>query len=127
MNNRIKKEVNKVNVQSKLNALNEFWSPKIIGELNNQQVKIAKFKGEFVMHHHQNEDELFYVIKGTLFIKLKNEIIELNTGEFVIIPKGVDHQPYANEEVSVMLFEPKNTLNTGNITNTFTKPNIDTI
>jgi len=127
MNNRIKKEVNKVNVQSKLNALNEFWSPKIIGELNNQQVKIAKFKGEFVMHHHQNEDELFYVIKGTLFIKLKDEIIELNTGEFVIIPKGVDHQPYANEEVSVMLFEPKNTLNTGNITNTFTKPNIDTI
>ncbi|MDG2164617.1 MAG: cupin domain-containing protein, partial [Flavobacteriales bacterium] len=111
MNNRIKKEINKVNVQSKLNALNEFWSPKIIGELNNQQVKIAKFKGEFVMHHHQNEDELFYVIKGTLFIKLKDGIIELNTGEFVIIPKGVDHQPYANEEVSVMLFEPKNTLN----------------
>ena len=127
MNNMIKKEINKVNIQSKLNALNEFWSPKIIGELNNQQVKIAKFKGEFVMHHHQNEDELFYVIKGTLFIKLKDEIIELNTGEFVIIPKGVDHQPYANGEVSVMLFEPKNTLNTGNITNTFTKPNIDTI
>ena len=127
MNNRIKKEINKVNIQSKLNALNEFWSPKIIGELNNQQVKIAKFKGEFVMHHHQNEDELFYVIKGTLFIKLKDEIMELNTGEFVIIPKGVDHQPYANEEVNVMLFEPKNTLNTGNITSTFTKPNIDTI
>ena len=122
-----KEEINKVNIQSKLNALNEFWSPKIIAELNNQQVKIAKFKGEFVMHHHQNEDELFYVIKGTLFIKLKDEIIELNTGEFVIIPQGVDHQPYANEEVSVMLFEPKNTLNTGNITNTFTKPNIDTI
>ena len=127
MNNRIQKDINKVNVQSKLNALNELWSPKIIGELNDQQVKIAKFKGEFVMHHHQNEDELFYVIKGTLFIKLKDEIIELNTGEFVIIPKGVDHQPYANEEVSVMLFEPKSTLNTGNVTHKFTKPNIDTI
>ncbi|MFT7032524.1 MAG: mannose-6-phosphate isomerase-like protein (cupin superfamily) [Cyclobacteriaceae bacterium] len=86
-------EITKVNLDSKLKSFNDYWSPKIIGELNNQLVKLAKFKGEFVMHQHDNEDELFYVIDGQLFIKLKDKTIELNTGEFVIVPKGVQHKP----------------------------------
>ena len=117
------KEIKKVNIQSKLDLLTELWTPKNIAELNNQYVKIAKFKGNFVMHNHQNEDELFYVIDGTLFIKLRDQVIKLNPGELVVIPKGVDHQPYAKQEVSVMLFEPKTTKNTGNITNEFTISN----
>ena len=117
------KEIKKVNIQSKLDLLTELWTPKNIAELNNQYVKIAKFKGKFVMHNHQNEDELFYVIDGILFIKLRDQVIKLNPGEFVVIPKGVDHQPYAKQEVSVMLFEPKTTKNTGNITNEFTISN----
>ena len=106
-----------------MDLLTELWTPKNIAELNNQYVKIAKFKGKFVMHNHQNEDELFYVIDGILFIKLRDQVIKLNPGEFVVIPKGVDHQPYAKQEVSVMLFEPKTTKNTGNITNEFTISN----
>jgi mannose-6-phosphate isomerase-like protein (cupin superfamily) len=120
-------EINKVNVQSKLNTFKEYWTPKIVGELNNQFVKIAKFKGEFVMHKHEQEDELFYVINGKLFIELADKTLELNTGEFVIIPKGVEHKPYAPEEVSVMLFEPASTLNTGNTKNDLTVSNLDKI
>lgn len=120
-------EINKVNVQSKLNTFNEYWTPKIVGELNNQFVKIAKFKGEFVMHKHEQEDELFYVINGKLFIELADKTLELNTGEFVIIPKGVEHKPYAPEEVSVMLFEPASTLNTGNTKNELTVSDLDKI
>lgn len=120
-------EINKVNVQSKLNTFKEYWTPKIVGELNNQFVKIAKFKGEFVMHKHEQEDELFYVINGKLFIELADKTLELNTGEFVIIPKGVEHKPYAPEEVSVMLFEPATTLNTGNTKNDLTISNLDKI
>ncbi|WP_271766012.1 cupin domain-containing protein [Aquimarina algiphila] len=120
-------EINKVNVQSKLNTFNEYWTPKIVGELNNQFVKIAKFKGEFVLHKHEQEDELFYVINGKLFIELADKTLELNTGEFVIIPKGVEHKPYAPEEVSVMLFEPASTLNTGNTKNELTVSDLDKI
>lgn len=116
-----------VNVASKLNLVNQFWSPKIIGELNDQHVKIAKFKGEFVMHKHDHEDELFYVLAGRLFIELRNETLTLETGEFVIIPRGVEHKPYAPEEVSVMLFEPASTLNTGNIQNELTITALDQI
>lgn len=105
--------VKKVSLTSKLQTFSEHWTPKIVGELNNQHVKIAKLKGEFVMHRHDEEDELFYVIEGQLFIELKDETLELNAGEFVIIPKGVEHKPYAPEEVHVMLFEPASTLNTG--------------
>ncbi|MDG1330767.1 MAG: cupin domain-containing protein [Crocinitomicaceae bacterium] len=103
----------KVNLSSKLETFSEHWTPKIVGELNGQHVKIAKLQGEFVMHKHDEEDELFYVIEGTLFIELEDETLELNQGEFVIIPKGVEHKPYAPEEVHVMLFEPASTLNTG--------------
>ncbi len=120
-------EIKKVNLQAKLNTFNAHWTPKIVGQLNNQLVKVAKFKGEFVMHHHEQEDELFYVIEGKLFIELLNETLELNAGEFVIIPKGTNHKPYAPEEVSVLLFEPATTLNTGNTKNDLTVSNLDKI
>lgn len=118
--NRIIMEVRKVNLKEKLNTFSEYWTPKIVGELNNQHVKIAKVKGEFVMHHHEHEDELFYVISGVLNIELHDKTIELNEGEFVIIPKGVEHKPYAKEEVALLLFEPASTLNTGNTVNDLT-------
>ena len=121
------KEINKVNLKSKFDLINNFWSPKIVGELNGQHVKIAKFKGEFVMHNHQDEDELFFVINGTLYIELKSKVLELKSGEFIIIPRGVDHKPYSKNEVSVLLFEPKSTLNTGNVSNEFTISNIKKI
>ena len=120
-------DINKVNLESKFNLINKFWVPKIVGELNEQHVKIAKFKGEFVMHNHQDEDELFFVINGTLYIELKNKVIELKPGEFVVIPKGIDHKPYSKDEVSVLLFEPKSTLNTCTINNEFTMPNLKKI
>jgi len=120
-------KINTVNVQSKLKTFDAYWTPKIVGELNNQLVKIAKFKGEFVMHKHDHEDELFYVLYGTLFIQLTDKTLELNPGEFVVIPKGVDHKPYAPEEVGVMLFEPASTLNTGNVENDLTVANLDKI
>ena len=121
------KEINKVNLKSKFDLINNFWSPKIVGELNGQHVKIAKFKGEFVMHNHQDEDELFFVINGTLYIELKSKVLELKSGEFIIILRGVDHKPYSKNEVSVLLFEPKSTLNTGNVNNEFTISNIKKI
>ena len=121
------KEINKVNLKSKFDLINNFWSPKIVGELNGQHVKIAKFKGEFVMHNHQDEDELFFVINGTLYIELKSKVLELKSGEFIIIPRGVDHKPYSKNEVSVLLFEPKSTLNTGNVNNEFSISNIKKI
>ena len=102
------------NLAAKLSLVNEHWVPKIVGELNGQHVKIAKLKGDFVMHRHDDEDELFYVIEGQLFIELEDETLTLNAGEFVVIPRGVEHRPYAPEEVSVLLFEPASTLNTGN-------------
>lgn len=120
-------EIEKVNINSKLETFNEYWTPKIVGALNNQLVKLAQFKGEFVMHQHENEDELFYVIDGKLFIDLEDKTLELTPGEFVIIPKGVQHKPYAPEEVSVMLFEPNSTLNTGNTNNDFTVSKLDSI
>ena len=120
-------KIQKVNLSYKLRTFNEYWTPKIVGELNNQLVKIAKFKGDFIMHKHDNEDELFYVIDGKLFIELVDKTLELEAGEFVIIPKGVEHKPYAPNEVSVMLFEPNSTLNTGNTTNDLTVSNLDKI
>ena len=102
-----------INLKDKFALFNDYWSPKIIGDLNDSHIKIAKFKGEFTWHKHDNEDELFYVVKGSLLIKLRDEDITLTEGEFVIIPKGVEHFPIAEEEVHVMLIEPKSTLNTG--------------
>lgn len=120
-------EIRKVNLHSKLKTFNEYWTPKIVGELNNQFVKLAKFKGEFVAHKHEQEDELFYVIDGKLFIELSDKTLELDSGEFVIIPKGIVHKPYAPEEVSVLLFEPVSTLNTGDKQNELTISDLDKI
>jgi mannose-6-phosphate isomerase-like protein (cupin superfamily) len=114
-----------INVKDKISRINEYWQPKIIGELNNQLVKVAKLKGEFIMHHHDNEDELFYVVEGSLAIELKEKTIRLNEGDFVIIPKGIEHKPIAQKEVHVMLFEPNTTLNTGNVLNEMTQKQLD--
>jgi mannose-6-phosphate isomerase-like protein (cupin superfamily) len=109
--------IEKVNVKEKLDAFQELWSPKIAGEVNDSYVKLVKLKGEFVWHQHELEDELFLVLKGSLLIKLRDGEIQLEEGEFVIIPKGVEHMPIALEEVHVMLLEPKSTLNTGDVLN----------
>ena len=107
----------KVNFAEKLGLFKEYWSPKVVGELNDSYVKVAKLKGEFVWHKHESEDELFLVVKGELLIKLRNKDISLKEGEFVIIPKGVEHLPVAHKEVHVVLIEPKSTVNTGNVKN----------
>lgn len=117
----------KVIIAEKLKLFAEYWSPKIVGELNGQLVKLAKFKGEFVWHKHDNEDEMFLVIEGVLKMELRDKIIEINKNEFLIVPKGTEHKPVAEEEVSVMLFEPSTTLNTGNTENELTKHLLDKI
>jgi len=106
-----------INLTEKFNLFSEQWHPKIAGELNDSYVKLAKVQGEFVWHLHENEDELFFVIKGTLTIKLREEDLTIREGEFVIIPKGVEHMPVAQEEVWIMMLEPKTTSNTGNVKN----------
>lgn len=121
------KSIEKVNTDEKLLLFNDYWHPRIVGELNNQQVKLVKFKGKFVWHKHEHEDELFYVIKGDLEIELKDKIIELTANEFVIIPRGVEHRPVALNEVSVMLFEPKTTLNTGDKKGNLTHEQLKTL
>lgn len=106
-----------VNLKEKFGLFQNLWSPQIVGELNDSYVKLVKLKGEFVWHHHEAEDELFLVVQGTLLIKLRDRDIWLHEGEFVIIPRGVEHLPVAEEEVHVLLLEPKTTLNTGNVQN----------
>jgi len=119
--------MNKVNLVNKFSLFDGYWEPKIAGELNNQYVKLAKLKGEFVWHHHENEDEFFMVIKGHLTIKLRDENIELNEGEFYIIPKGMEHMPVAENEVHVLMFEPKSTVNTGSAESDKTISNLERI
>lgn len=119
--------MNKVNVNEKLELIKSHWDPKIAGELNGQHIKLVKFKGEFTWHKHENEDEMFYVINGSFTMKLRDGDIDINENEFIIIPKGVEHCPYAREEVSVMLFEPAGTLNTGNVNDILTKRNLERI
>ena len=109
--------VAKVNLAEKFSRFSEHWSPKIIGEVNDSYVKAVKFKGEFVWHQHENEDELFLVVKGKLTMRLREGDVEVNPGEFLIIPRGVEHLPVAEEETHVILLEPKSTLNTGNVQN----------
>jgi mannose-6-phosphate isomerase-like protein (cupin superfamily) len=116
-----------VSLLQKLNSFQDRWSPKIVGELNDSFVKLVKLKGEFVWHHHEAEDELFLVIKGSLLIKLRDRDIRVEEGEFVIIPRGVEHLPIAEEEVHALLLEPKSTLNTGNIANERTVADLDRI
>jgi len=111
----------KVNIAQKLSLFNDYYNPRIIGELNGQHVKAAKLNGEFIWHKHDKEDELFLVIKGTLFMELRNESIEINEGEFFIVPRGIEHKPVAKEEVHILLFEPASTVNTGEVHNEMTK------
>ena len=107
--------MNVVNLAEKLGTIDEYWAPKIVGELNGQHVKLAKLAGEFVWHRHEDEDELFLVVKGRLTIKLVNGDVTLEEGEFLIVPRGIDHKPVATDEAHVLLFEPMSTLNTGNV------------
>jgi mannose-6-phosphate isomerase-like protein (cupin superfamily) len=109
--------IDKVNLAEKLSRFTDTWSPKIVGEINDAQVKLVKLKGEFVWHHHEQEDEMFLVVKGRLLMRLRDRDIHLDEGEFVIIPRGVEHLPIADDECHVLLLEPKTTLNTGQITN----------
>ena len=106
----------KINLAEKFSQFSDHFNPRIAGELNGQQVKLVKFKGEFVWHHHDHEDELFYVVKGSFDMHLRDKVITVNKGEFLIMPRGVEHKPVAKEEVEVMLFEPATTINTGNVT-----------
>jgi mannose-6-phosphate isomerase-like protein (cupin superfamily) len=106
-----------VNLKEKFSLFDDYWSPKVVGELNDFHVKLVKVKGEFVWHHHENEDEMFLVVKGRLVIRLRDHDIVLNEGEFTVIPRGVEHMPVAEEETHVLLLEPKTTLNTGNVQN----------
>jgi mannose-6-phosphate isomerase-like protein (cupin superfamily) len=107
----------KVNLAESLASFSEPWQPRIVGELNGQHVKVAKLQGEFVWHHHEAEDELFLVLKGSLTMQLRDGDVTLGEGEFFIVPRGVEHRPVANDEVHVLLFEPATTLNTGNVRN----------
>jgi len=111
----------KVNINDKLGLVQDYWKPVIVGELNGQQVKLVKIKGEFVMHHHENEDELFLVIKGSLKMDYGDRIEELCEGEFIIVPRGVSHRPIATSETHLLLFEPATTLNTGDVRNDLTR------
>ena len=110
-----------VNLNEKLSRINEHWSPKIIGELNDTYVKVVKCTGEFVWHHHDDEDEMFLVVKGRLRMSFRDREVAVLPGEFIIVPKGVEHMPVADEEVHVVLIEPKTTLNTGNVRNERTR------
>ncbi|MGB4843731.1 MAG: cupin domain-containing protein [Ferruginibacter sp.] len=115
----------KVNLAEKFSAFADYYNPRIVGELNGQHVKLAKLKGEFIWHKHDTEDELFLVIKGILTMKYRDRTIEINEGEFIIVPHGIEHKPVAHEEVHILLFEPASTLNTGNIENEMTRTNLE--
>ncbi len=116
-----------INLARKFRLFRDYWSPKIVGELNDAYVKLVKVKGEFVWHRHEAEDELFLVVKGRLLIRLRDQDLHLNMGELAIIPRGVEHQPVAEEEAHVLLLEPKSTLNTGNVTNERTVADLERI
>lgn len=107
--------MDKVNLTEKLSLFDDYWHPRVVAELNGQQVKLAKLKGEFEWHHHEKEDELFLVLKGRLTIKLRDGEVHLEEGECVVVPRGVEHKPLAEEEAHILLFEPATTLNTGNV------------
>src|SRR3989454_9539077 len=117
----------KINLREKFDSFTEYWSPKIAGELNGQQVKLVKFQGPFVWHHHDNEDEMFLVVKGRLRMEFRDRHVWLEEGEFLIVPRGVEHRPIADEEAHVLLFEPASTLNTGTVQNERTVANLERI
>jgi mannose-6-phosphate isomerase-like protein (cupin superfamily) len=117
----------KVNLAEKMDSFTDYFNPRIAGALNGQQVKLVKFKGEFVWHHHEMEDELFYVVKGSFDMHFHDKTVTINAGEFIIVPHGVEHKPVAAEEVEIMLFEPASTLNTGNMENELTRKNLEAV
>jgi mannose-6-phosphate isomerase-like protein (cupin superfamily) len=119
--------VDKVNIAEKLSLFDEHWSPKIVGELNGQHVKLVKLSGEFVWHQHDDEDEMFLVVDGRFRMDFRDREVWIERGEFIVVPRGVEHRPVAEEEASVMLFEPASTLNTGNVTGEMTVAELDKI
>lgn len=126
------KDIRIVNLAEKFSAIGEHWSPRIVGELNGQEVRLAKLKGEFIWHHHEHEDELFLVVRGQLVLRVREDdgkevSLTIKPGEFIIIPRGVEHLPVADDEVEVLLFEPASTLNTGQLRNERTKPKLERI
>jgi mannose-6-phosphate isomerase-like protein (cupin superfamily) len=115
----------KVNIAEKLARFSDHWSPKIVGELNGQHVKLVKFSGPFTWHHHEAEDEMFLVVRGRFRMEFRDRDVLLGEGEFIIVPRGVEHRPVADEEVHVLLFEPATTLNTGNVRDERTVEKLD--
>lgn len=119
--------MDKVIVAEKLSMFHDYFNPRIVGELNGQHVKLVKFKGEFVWHHHETEDELFYVLKGEFTMEFRDRVVLVKENEFLIVPHGVEHRPIAAEEVSIMLFEPGSTINTGNAPGELTRETLSKI
>lgn len=119
--------MNKINLAEKFAQISDAWRPRIAGELNGQQVKLAKFRGAFDWHHHESEDELFLVVRGHFRMEFRDRSVELAKGDMLIVPRGVEHRPVADDEADVLLFEPASTLNTGNMVNERTIPALDTI
>jgi mannose-6-phosphate isomerase-like protein (cupin superfamily) len=119
--------MDKVNLLEKLNSFSDYWNPRIVGELNGQYVKLVKFQGPFVWHKHAREDELFFVVKGQFRMEFRDRTVNLAEGEFLIVPKGVEHRPVAEREAQVLLFEPASTLNTGNVETDLTRRDLERI
>ena len=117
----------KVNIEEKFSHIQEFWKPYIAAELNGQLVKLDKLKGEFVWHHHEHEDEMFLVVKGRFRIEFREKTVWLESGEFIVVPRGVEHRPVADEETWILLFEPASTLNTGNVVNELTLAELERV
>jgi mannose-6-phosphate isomerase-like protein (cupin superfamily) len=124
---KVRAVMQKVNLGEKLAQFSEQWKPKVVGESNSQQVKLVKFQGPFVWHHHDHEDELFLVVKGRFRMEFRDRHVWLEEGEFLIVPRGVEHRPVADEEAHVLLFEPASTLNTGNVQNERTLEQLERI
>src|SRR5213594_1455602 len=124
-------EMQKINLAAKLSLINDHWNPRIAGELNGQLIKLVKFRGPFTWHHHENEDEMFLVVKGRFRMDFREKDLDreewVEQGEFMIVPRGVEHRPFAEEECEVLLFEPASTLNTGNVEDEFTRKNLEHI
>jgi mannose-6-phosphate isomerase-like protein (cupin superfamily) len=119
--------MDKINLDKKFDLVKDLWNPRVIAELSGQQVKISKVKGEFVWHDHKNEDELFYIIKGTLKMMFRDKTVEVKEGEMIVVPMGVEHKPVADEEVWMMLFEPNNIKHTGDVVSDLTLHNYEKI
>ena len=119
--------MNKINLKEKLSQFSDHWNPRLLAEMNGQHVKLAKFQGEFVWHSHEDEDELFMVLKGSFTMEFRDKSVQLSEGEIIVIPKGVEHRPVAIEEVEVLLFEPATTVNTGETNSNLTQTKLDKI